>query len=796
MRWYVWRVGVGARTRSIGGFGVRVLKSVAFAVTLGLVLPALASAATLNVAPGGHDDAGNPSGCSAQPGGSFRCVTLRDAIAFANAGLAGANPTVKLAAGTYTLSNGALTLTVPLTVSGTGDSGAGASTIRQTGPDIVFRASNALKLNSLVVTGANATGPNATTGSPAVMPGAAISVNGSLALNRVAVVGNHAVGGAGLAQDNTNQFGTGGGVLGSAVQSNGALSISNSIVSGNAGIGGAGGSSNGVNPGGAGNGAVGAIFGVGPVSIANSQITNNSAIGGAGGANTGGGEAGAGGAAVGTITSAGSMSITGSTISGNSTTGGAGGSAAGANATGGAGGAAAGVSFSPRGQSQTLAVSNTTISGNTANGGAGGTATGEGGGGGVGGPAIGAALDMLSVGVATASIAASTIANNTSSAGLAGADTAQSGAGGLGGGADGAIDDSSQVAGTIPSQGIPLRITASTLSGNQAISSAGGAGGAGGSTGIAGGAAGGALRAASGATVTIVNSTVFANSVQSAGGAQFPGLSGSFGGGIEVIGPGTGVSLFSDTVAGNSASAALGPQVIFGPNLDAENQGAFSLTDTAVVSLSPGGGGGCSTEGGTYTDLGRNLQDAVGTGCGLGGAGMGDQLVTNSGLSTRLGANGGPTMTLAPQAGSAVIGNGGVCANPLGDGAVSPLRVDQRGLPRSICDIGAFQTQPIKLTGKPKITGTPAVGHTLTCAKGTLGVTGDGIFTATGAIGVRQTKTSFTSNGAPVSQRNTYTLRTSDNGHSITCTIVVTGAYGQARATSSAVHVTKRGRRG
>ena len=153
-------------------------------------------------------------------------------------------------------------------------------------------------------------------------------------------------------------------------------------------------------------------------------------------------------------------------------------------------------------------------------------------------------------------------------------------------------------------------------------------------------------------------------------------------------------------------------------------------------------------------------------------------------------------MTLAPQPGSAVIGNGGVCANPINPPAISPLRVDQRGLPRSICDIGAFQTQPIKLTGKPKITGTPAVGRTLTCANGTLVVTGDGTFTATGAIGARQTKTSFASNGALVSQRNTYTVRTSDQGHSITCTIAVTGAYGQAHATSAAVHVAKRGRRG
>ena len=242
---------------------------------LGLVVPALASAATLNVAPGGHDDAGNASGCSARPGGSFRCVTLRDAIAFANAGLAGANPTVRLAAGTYTLSNGALTSQVTLTVSGTGDSGAGASTIRQTGPDIVLKARNSLKLNGLVVTGANATGANATTGAPAGQPLAAITVSGSLALNRVAVVGNHAVGGAGLAQDNTNQFGKGAGVLGSAILVVGALSITNSIVSGNTAIGGAGGSSSGANPAGPGNLAVAAVFGFGSISVANSTISNN-----------------------------------------------------------------------------------------------------------------------------------------------------------------------------------------------------------------------------------------------------------------------------------------------------------------------------------------------------------------------------------------------------------------------------------------------------------------------------------------------------------------------------------------
>jgi hypothetical protein len=769
---------------------VRVWKPVAFAVTFGLALPAVSAAATLNVAPGALDDAGSTAGCSAQSGGSFNCVTLRDAVAFANAGMAGANPTIQLAAGTYTLANNALVATVSLTITGTGDIGAGASTIRQTGPGPAVGSQAVgtltLTLNNLVVTGVNQTGANATTTGPAPqLAGAVVQTNGSLVLNGVAVVGNRSACGAGLAQDGTTQNGTGGSVLGSAITSNGSLSMTNSIVSGNTAIGGPGGSSSGANPAGAGGVGLSAVFAGGSMSISGSTISNNSAIGGAGGVNTGTAAGGAGGVVLGAVFAGASMSISGSTITGNSATGGVGGGAAGANAVAGNGGQAYGaVVFAPASAGETMAVSNTTIGSDTASGGPGGVATGTGGTGGAGGQAAGAALALGGSGAAaqTASVAASTISNNTSSGGAAGSASSSSGTGGKGGVAIGAIDDSSI------GSAIPLSISASTISGNRAVSSAGGAGA--GAAGSAVNASGGGLRATGGATVTILNSTVSGNSVQSGGGAAVAGLSGGYGGGIASAGTGTTVGLYSDTIAGNSASSALGGQWIFGPDLNAHNSGAFSLEDTAIALPSPNTVSACGSQSGTYTDLGHNLQDSASSTCGLGGAGLGDQLVSSSGLPSALGANGGPTMTLAPKLGSAMIGHGGACINPLVTTTTNRLTVDQRGLPRgATCDIGAFQTQPITVTGKPQITGTPTVGRTLRCVTGSFVATGDGVYSHTGSIGALHFTTLFASNGKPVSRASTYTVTTRDRGHSITCTITAAGAYGQARATSGAVHV-------
>jgi hypothetical protein len=256
------------------------------------------------------------------------------------------------------------------------------------------------------------------------------------------------------------------------------------------------------------------------------------------------------------------------------------------------------------------------------------------------------------------------------------------------------------------------------------------------------------------------------------------------GGGIASAGSGTTVGLYSDTIAGNSAFSALGGQWVFGPDLNAHNSGAFSLEDTAIVSPSPGTVSACGSQSGTYTDLGHNLQDSSGSTCGLGGAGRGDQLVTSSGLPSALAANGGATNTLAPKPGSAMIGNGGACINPLVTNPTNRLTVDQRGLPRgATCDVGAFQTQPITVTGKPRITGTPVVGRTLRCVTGSFVATGDGVYSQTGSIGARRVTTLFASNRKPVSHASTYTVRTRDRGHSITCAMTAAGAYGQAQVT-------------
>lgn len=170
-------------------------------------------------------------------------------------------------------------------------------------------------------------------------------------------------------------------------------------------------------------------------------------------------------------------------------------------------------------------------------------------------------------------------------------------------------------------------------------------------------------------------------------------------------------------------------------------------------------------------------------------------------LPAALGANGGTTgptdpttgyagtYTLAPAAGSCLTGAGGQCTNPLATGN-PPLTVDQRGFARSAaCDIGAFQTQPILVSGAPTITGMAAVGQMLTCATGTFAAAGDGELTANGSVGAQAITYAWTSAGSQVATTSTYKVAAGDAGHSITCTETATGAYGKGFETSSAVQV-------
>lgn len=101
---------------------------------------------------GGADDVlGNALNCN--PGSSPSCPNLRDAIAYANAGDAGATPTIQLGAGSFVLSTESVFPNVPMTISGAGDTASTTSTIDQTGSYSVLDSGAALTLQDLIVTG-------------------------------------------------------------------------------------------------------------------------------------------------------------------------------------------------------------------------------------------------------------------------------------------------------------------------------------------------------------------------------------------------------------------------------------------------------------------------------------------------------------------------------------------------------------------------------------------------------------------------------------------------------------------
>jgi hypothetical protein len=103
------------------------------------------------------------------------------------------------------------------------------------------------------------------------------------------------------------------------------------------------------------------------------------------------------------------------------------------------------------------------------------------------------------------------------------------------------------------------------------------------------------------------------------------------------------------------------------------------------------------------TSQGYNFEDT--DTCGF-GSGPGDQTDAGNPLLGALASNGGPTMTMAPQAGSGLIDK---------IPALSPcggvnITVDQRGLPRPVtagqfCDIGAFEIQVAALQVEITFTG-------------------------------------------------------------------------------------------
>ncbi len=229
-------------------------------------------------------------------------------------------------------------------------------------------------------------------------------------------------------------------------------------------------------------------------------------------------------------------------------------------------------------------------------------------------------------------------------------------------------------------------ITNSTISGNSASS-------------------GGGVAVSNDAALTITNSTISGNSAVS-----------NDGGGVDACTTGA-VVIANTTIANNTAAAefrgggfqglcggvATFTNVTFGGNTidgSPNDVGVYDNGLTVTNSLVPGG---CTFEfapGGTVITGSHNLDG--GTSCGW-GAGSGN-LQNSDPLLGSLADNGGPTQTMALQAGSPALdaGDDATCAP-------SPVSgVDQRGIARpqgAHCDMGAYEVVPPTPTPTPH--GTP-----------------------------------------------------------------------------------------
>ncbi len=730
--------------------------------------PAFASAAgtTVIVAAGVVDTAANAGACTTT-GSAVSCPNLRDAVAYANAGTAGLDPTIELGAGTSELSLGPLEPAISMTIAGAGDVGGAVSTIQQVGSSAVVSATAPLTLKDLIVTGGDAIGAAGTSASPngGSVSGGGIVTSSDLTLTGVSVTGNVVFGGAGYSETGGTDGGVGGSAQGAAIDDTGSsavVTLTDSSITANTATGGNGGTSD-TGEGGFGGSALSAIDVAGTVDATGSSISSNVAMGGSGGSDgiTGNFQSGGGGE-VGAAIMAVGVSLTATSVSGNVATGGDGGLASGPAAFGGPGGMAFGGGIEAGDQ---LTITSSVVSGNRAIAGNGGAASGAGGTGGGAAGALGAAAAFFSPS-GVVGITDSTISGNISSGGVPGVGLAQAGPSG---GSFGAL---SVIGGQV-------EISGSTISGNEAVA--------------AGGALGGGLYL-SRTAATIVNSTVFGNTAQ-AGPAGTPVIEG---GGIYAS-VGASVLLSSDTIAGNTAApATLHP---LGANLYGDGTATYTLQDTAIAAPLPAGVANCSF-GEAPTDDGHNLEDSSPSTCGLTTAG-GDQIGSPAGLPPALGANGGTavaatsltpaipaTLTLAPASGSPLLGNGGSCTDPLAIEAASapfpPLTVDERGDPRpATCDIGAYQSQPLTVSGAPSIPSSATVGESLTCASGTFATSGDGALTASGAVGAPMLTYTWASTGIQVATGQTYLVGAGDAGHTLTCTETATGAYGHGSATSS-----------
>lgn len=645
------------RENAVAGRGVRVRRAtVGMLASAALLLgvPAAAQAATWTVT-GTADGGGSCTGNS--------CPTLRDAVAAAASG-----DTIQLGAGTYKLEKGELEIRKNLTIAG---AGAAASTLTTTAANRLIDVDEVeLKVTGLTLKGGVAAGYKTDSG----YGGAIYNDYGVLRVAGCAFTQNtadaapapesYAEGGYGGAIDNDGktivsastftdniaQGATGGKEAneysyGGAVYSEGYMTVTSSTFTENTAQGGATSSTDKYNYGAEG----GAIYAYDTLSVNGSTFTANTA-GGGGTAETDkrGGYAGDGGA----LYADGLTTVSASTFSSNTAQHGT--DASGTDyGYGGEGGAIF--------NDESLSLSGSTVSGNTA---AASHYGAEGGG---------------IYNDENATVEQTTITGN------------QAQASGDGGGFyndGGAIVQQSTISGNQvqgPGEGGGFyndgtaELVQTTISGNQ----------------VPGGEGGGIYQDED--DLELVQSTVGpANTAEDGAGMYIDGPTGitnstiadntasEEGGGIYNEGV---TALANVTLFANTAQEASG-----GGNLYLDDE-TLSIENSLIAAGSaPTSGGNCAFESkeALLLSQGYNAEDS--NQCALGGTG--DKVDASLALGA-LQSNGGPTQTVALNAGSAAIdaGNPGGCTNVEGE----PLTVDQRGVARpqgAHCDIGAFEYVP------------------------------------------------------------------------------------------------------
>jgi hypothetical protein len=497
------------------------------------------------------------------------------------------------------------------------------------------------------------------------------------------------------------------------------------------------------------------------------------------------------------------LTISGLTITGGDLVGGAGVNGASAGQDGGSGTTVGGAGIEV---GATATLTDVIVNGNREFGGDGGTGaaslSGAGGTGGTGGGAEGAGVD----GGSTLTLTRVAITDNLAQAG-------NGGAGGNGGvnANGGAGGNAGQASGGGFSGGIGSTIDATDtlVADNQSLSGAGGGGGDGGVISGAGGAGGDGEPAIAGGAfsngvVNLTNVTVTGNtagrssggpggtartsSTPTTGGAG--GVSWGGGGGAFALYNGASGQFASVTIAANTATDASAAGGGFGsdggaagaagtllPSIGGDidiSSAALTIRGSIIASgQADAGAQNCSVNG-TLTSAGDNLEDR--DQC-FASPMASDQTSTPAGLGP-LHDNGGPTQTMALEAGSAAIRAG---ASPCVDPASNQLSTDQRGLPRgSPCDIGAFEGQSPTVTTPPTVRGSAVVGHSISCSAGVFG----GDVPQTSAV-------QWLRDGAPIGGAFavSYVLTSGDAHRSLSCRRTVTNAFGSASVTSVAVVV-------